>query len=295
MIELFEVLHKTWSHPFNKKKPILGLWRFIRWQVNNILNPNPIIHQLTGNSKLIVQKGMKGATGNLYNGLLEFSDMLFVLHCLRPEDHFVDIGANIGVYTVLASAEIGAATLSIEPVPEVFATLELNIAINKIGSKVRSLNMAIGAEEGKLTFTSSLDTVNHVATAEEIAAGNVIEVKVIQLDSIIENIPTIIKIDVEGYETNVIKGAEKTLENPLLKAIIIELNGSGLRYGFDETAIHHQFLQKGFQPYQYDPFERNLILLNAPHEHNTIYIRDVDFIKKRLQGAKKIKVQDQYF
>jgi FkbM family methyltransferase len=248
---------------------------------------------LTGNSKLIVQKGMKGATGNLYNGLLEFSDMLFVLHCLRPEDHFVDIGANIGVYTVLASAEIGAATLSIEPVPEVFATLELNIAINKIGSKVRSLNMAIGAEEGKLTFTSSLDTVNHVATEEEIAAGNVIEVKVVQLDSIIENIPTIIKIDVEGYETNVIKGAEKTLENPLLKAIIIELNGSGLRYGFDETAIHHQFLQKGFQPYQYDPFERNLILLNAPHEHNTIYIRDVDFVKNRLQGAKKIKVQDQ--
>ena len=126
MFELFEVLKKTWNHPFNKNEPILGIWRFVRWQINNLLNPNPIVYQLTGNSKLIVQKGMKGATGNIYTGLLEFSDMLFVLHCLRQEDHFVDIGANIGVYTVLASAEIGATTLSIEPVPNVFATSRLH-------------------------------------------------------------------------------------------------------------------------------------------------------------------------
>lgn len=295
MFELFEVLKKTWNHPFNKNEPIIGIWRFFKWQINNLLNKSPIIHPLTSNSKLIVQKGTKGATGNIYNGLLEFGDMLFVLHCLREEDHFVDIGANTGVYTVLASAEIGANTLSIEPVPDVFATLELNIAINKISSKVKLLNMAIGEEDGILTFTSSLDTINHVATQDEITLGNVIQVNVVRLDSIIENIPTIIKIDVEGYETNVIKGAEKTIGNPELKAVIIELNGSGSRYGFDETAIHNQFLQKGFQPYQYDPFSRKLILLQAPHEHNTIYIRDFDFVKNRLQSAKKIKVQEQYF
>jgi len=295
MFELFEVLKKTWNHPFNKNEPILGIGRFVRWQINNLLNPHPIVYQLTSNSKLIIQKGMKGATGNLYNGLLEFSDMLFVLHCLRPEDHFVDLGANIGVYTALASAEIGAATLSIEPVPGVFASLELNVAINKIDSKVTLLNIAVGEKEGTLKFTSELDTVNHVATQEEIKTDAVIEVKVLTLDSIIVDIPTIIKIDVEGYETNVLKGAEKTIGNPALKAVIIELNGSGNRYGFDETAIHNQFLQNGFQPYQYDPFSRNLILLQAPHDHNTIYIRDVEFVRNRVSTARKIKVQNQVF
>ncbi len=295
MFELFEVLKKTWNHPFNKNEPILGIWRFVIWQINNLLNPHPIVYQLTANSKLIIQKGMKGATGNLYNGLLEFNDMLFVLHCLRPEDHFIDLGANIGVYTVLASAEIGAATLSIEPVPGVFASLELNVAINKIGSKVSLLNIAVGEKEEILSFTSEQDTVNHVATQEELKTDAVIEVKVMTLDSIIVNIPTVIKIDVEGYETNVLKGAEKTIGNPALKAVIIELNGSGSRYGFDETAIHNQFLQNGFQPYQYDPINRNLILLHAPHEHNTIYIRDVDFVRNRVSTARKIKVQNQVF
>ena len=293
MFELFEVLKKTCNHPFNKNEPIIGIWRFFKWQINNLLNKSPIIHQLTSNSKLIVQKGMKGATGNVYNGLLEFSDMLFVLHCLRPDDHFVDIGANVGVYTVLASSEIGANTLSIEPVPDVFATLELNIAINKIDNKVTLLNIAVGEKEGILTFTSSLDTINHVATKDEIKEGDVIQVKVVCLDSIVETVPIVIKIDVEGYETNVIKGAEKTIGNPALKAVIIELNGSGSRYGFDETAIHNQFLQKGFQPYQYDPITRNLILLKGPHEHNTIYIRDYDFVKNRLLSARKINVQGQ--
>jgi hypothetical protein len=43
------------------------------------------------------------------------------------------------------------------------------------------------------------------------------------------------------------------------------------------------------------PFNKNLMLLQAPHEHNTIYIRDVDFVKNRVSTARKIKVQDQVF
>ena len=295
MNALIEVLQKTWNHPFNQKKPILGVWRFVKWQINNILNKHPIIFPFTEHSKLIVKKGMKGATGNLYNGLLEFSDMLFVLHCLREEDTFLDIGANVGVYTLLASAEIGAKTIAIEPVPEAFASLEMNIAINKINAKVSLLNMAVGEQEDTITFTTALDTVNHVATAEEKATEPVIEVKVMPLDQLIETIPTIIKIDVEGYETNVIKGAKKTIANAGVKAIVIELNGSGTRYGFDENAIHQFFLENGYKPFQYDPIHRVLMPLAAPHEHNTIYISDVEFVQHRISTARRIKVQDQEF
>ena len=45
--------------------------------------------------------GMTGATGNVYCGLHEFEDMALVLHALRPRDLFVDVGANVGSYTVL--------------------------------------------------------------------------------------------------------------------------------------------------------------------------------------------------
>jgi hypothetical protein len=43
------------------------------------------------------------------------------------------------------------------------------------------------------------------------------------------------------------------------------------------------------------PFNKNLMLLQAPHEHNTIYIRDVDFVRNRVSTAGKIKVQNQVF
>jgi len=43
------------------------------------------------------------------------------------------------------------------------------------------------------------------------------------------------------------------------------------------------------------PFNKNLMLLQAPHEHNTIYIRDVEFVKNRVSTSRKLKVQNQVF
>ena len=99
---------------------------------------------MTGNSKLIISKGQTGATGNYYNGLHEFNDMMFILHFLRIDEIFYDIGANIGVYTILASAEIGAKTYSIEPIPDTFNNLASNIIINNIQEKVYQLNVGVG-------------------------------------------------------------------------------------------------------------------------------------------------------
>lgn len=54
---------------------------------------------------------MTGATGNIYVGLHEFEDMAFLLHVLRRTDLFVDVGANIGSYTILAGGAAGAKLL----------------------------------------------------------------------------------------------------------------------------------------------------------------------------------------
>ena len=72
---------------------------------------------------LIANAGMAGATGNIYVGLREFEDMAFLLHLLRPDDLFVDVGANIGSFTVLASGAVGARSLAIEPIERTFNIL----------------------------------------------------------------------------------------------------------------------------------------------------------------------------
>ncbi|MEJ7626598.1 MAG: FkbM family methyltransferase [Ferruginibacter sp.] len=81
---------------------------------------------------------MAGATGNIYMGLHEFPDMGFLLHFLRSEDLFFDIGSNIGSYTILASGQVGAKTFAFEPVPSTFSALHKNILANNLESIVRA-------------------------------------------------------------------------------------------------------------------------------------------------------------
>jgi len=236
---------------------------------------------------------MTGATGNLYCGLHEFNDMGFLLHFLRRDDLFVDIGANIGSYTVLAAGHVGASVVSIEPVPKTFEHLQNNISINQVANKVVAYNLALGNEKGQISFTSTLDTMNHVATASE---ANTIEVPVDTLDAIMEKEkePVLLKIDVEGFETNVLKGASQTLSRKNLKAIIIELNGSGAKYGYDERLLHEKLLENNYHPYQYNPFERELTAIDTFGTHNTIYIKDPAFVRERVKEADKLKILDNW-
>jgi len=237
---------------------------------------------------------MTGATGNLYCGLHEYGDMSFLLHFLRQEDTFADIGANIGSYTILAAAHVGAKTLSFEPVPVTFCHLMDNVMINRLGNRIEAFNIALGSQKGTVEFTSSQDTTNHVVCKNDTDA---ISVPVEALDDVLENkqIPALLKIDVEGFETEVLIGGNKTLKNSNLKAIVIELNGSGKRYGYDEQNIHNMLLELGFNPFLYHPEKRLLTQINKFGTHNTIYIRDVDFVQNRVSSAEKIKILDSEF
>jgi FkbM family methyltransferase len=293
-MSLISLLKFITNHPLNRKSKFNAIGRFAKWQINSRLNPYPVIYAYTDKTKLIIQRSMTGATGNLYCGLHEFTDMGFVLHFLRKDDLFIDIGANIGSYTVLAGGHIGAKVISIEPVPQTFAHLQRNIAINQMNNNVRAYNIALGSEKGELSFTTSLDTMNHVATAGD---TNTIQVPVDALDTILdkEEDPVLLKIDVEGFETHVLSGASSTLARNKLKAIIIELNGSGEKYGYDEKKLHERLLENGYQPYRYNPFERELTPIETFGSHNTIYIKDIDFVRERVRTAEKIKIRDNSF
>src|SRR6185437_5282689 len=97
-----------------------AFWRFAGWQFQSRIFRRPVIYPFLEKSKIIVQGGMTGATGNIYTGLHEFEEMMFLLHLLRPADLFADVGANVGSYTILASAVAGAGSISFEPLPATF-------------------------------------------------------------------------------------------------------------------------------------------------------------------------------
>jgi FkbM family methyltransferase len=282
------------SHPLSSKHKLRAYINFITWQIEQAIYSKAKVVEFVKPTRLLVSKGMTGATGNIYTGLHEFYDMGFLLHFLKEGELFFDIGANVGSYTILASGVRKATTVSFEPIPSTYMALKENVKLNNLESFVVLKNMGLGSEKAVMKFTSQHDTVNHVIAKDEISTET-IEIQVDTVDNLafIHGCPSLIKIDVEGFETEVLNGMTNIFKNDNLKAIIIELNGSGQRYGFDESLIHKKMLDSGFAPYAYFPFTRDLRLLDIYGNTNTIYIRDVIFVKEKLQNAIPFEVYNE--
>jgi FkbM family methyltransferase len=295
--KIYAILKYINKHPLASKHRALAYYKFFHWQIIQFLKPHERVVKFTNSSSLLVSKGMTGATGNIYLGLHEFNDMGFLLHFLRPNDLFYDIGANVGSYTVLASAHCKAYTFSFEPIPKTYSALINNVRLNNIENLVVAKNIGLGKTKTVLKFTTSMDTVNHVIPNYESSVVDTIEMQVETGDVMLHEsgCPILMKIDVEGFETDVLLGMPILLSNVQLKAIIIELNGSGGRYGFDESEIHLSLLKLGFSPYEYYPFERKIKMINGFGSFNTIYIRDTTFINERLQSANKVNFFSESF
>lgn len=235
-----------------------------------------------------MSQGETGLTGNIYNGLHEFPEMGFLLHFLQAGDHFVDIGANAGSYSVLAGRAIGAKTLAFEPLPSTYLRFTENIRLNHLEAVVQCRNVGLAAEPGVTRFTSSSDTMNHVVSASDVDVPFV-EVSVSTLDAELAGVvPILMKIDVEGFEWPVLQGGLRTLAQQDLRAVIMELNGSGDRYGYDETEILRLMQGEGFTGCHYDPFARVLTVLDGKNQlgGNTIFVREPDDIRARLKAAR---------
>ncbi|WP_404786651.1 FkbM family methyltransferase [Altericista sp. CCNU0014] len=276
---------RTWrfiySHPLASQNIPLALKLWLKWQIGSRILKMPIVVPFVGESQLVAEMGMTGATGNIYAGMHEFVDMAFTLHLLRPSDLFVDVGANIGSYTILASKVVGANSFTIEPVPATYKRLRRNINLNDISSLVESRCCAAGQNHGVLKFSSDLDTTNQVVDPDY--SGSSIEVPVETLDQLLDKLhPVLMKIDVEGFEPDVMAGAVKTLACNSLLAILLETI---------DPKIEKILRENGFEPASYDPFKREFQTSASEHvSNNFLWIRNPLQIIERCKAAPKYKV-----
>jgi FkbM family methyltransferase len=292
MQNMFRVLKFIANHPLNKKKKAQALLRFLRWQIGSRLVPGEIVYPWIHGVKFFVRPGETGLTQNIYCGLQEFEDMAYVLHVLDADDIFVDVGSNAGSYTLLACGVKGANGYCFEPSPATFERLVRNLKLNDLSTKVKTYNNGIADKEGSLLFTAGLDTMNHVVAQGEEQADTM-RVQVFPLDHFLETVhPSVIKIDVEGLETLVVQGMRGTLGKDSLHSVIMELNGSGLRYGFSEADIIKTMREFGFRMFHYQPFTRALepVTETQTQKGNILFLRNDDWIRDRLARAAVINV-----
>jgi FkbM family methyltransferase len=158
----------------------------------------------------------------------------------QPETTFADVGANIGLFSAVASKIVGenGRVFAFEPEPDNFALLNYNLKANGM-TNVTTVQTAIGAHADTLKLNlqaNSIGTHSLLALPDKTVTSQV-EVPVITLDDYFTKQgvwPQLIKIDVEGYEPFVLEGAQKTLGE--VKTLMLEYMKSQItaNYGVDK-------------------------------------------------------------
>jgi FkbM family methyltransferase len=156
-------------------------------------------------------------TSNFYEPEM-LADMQAHLSALDiPENAMAfDVGANIGNHSIYFGKLLGLKTISLEPTPRSHAVLSQNIALNQLEGRVRALQIGAGAQPGR-AHVQTRDAANWGMNQLNEAPDGEIEIK--RLDDIARCGPVVLmKVDVEGMELDVLRGAAEILrsDHPLL-------------------------------------------------------------------------------
>src|SRR3989344_1401255 len=283
LLFLFYIL----NHPLNKDHKFKTLMKIFWWKVNNIFFHFPIIVQLTPEIKCICRANNSGYGALVaYNSLPEYGEMMFLLNSLKQNDVFIDVGANIGVFSLLASSKITNGKIyAFEPSKSILPNLYQNIFLNSKKDTIEVVEKIVSDKVGThLFYTHDIPDYNHISNTDK-KSGKVLRILATSLDRFIaENKIThikLIKIDVEGAEFLVLKGIKKSLAAGLIDALIVEVNKEGMReFGFLPDQIFNYLTDYGFKLYYFD-FNYKLKKLedNLDDVRNIIAVRESQNIR----------------
>jgi len=278
-----------WNHSLVKNERLGAIYRYIKFHFRYRNGQECIIPFLEHSLRII--KG-EGSQAHLFTYLEDFEEMIFLLHYLNKDDRFIDVGANIGAYSILASGQIGCQTLSFEPSIQNYKLLDSNIQLNNLQNSIKTYNYALG-EIDQVSNIRYKGTMTYIINDDIMNSQKVLIKKLDDFTDYGE----LIKIDVEGYEEFVLKGATKVLKDLSTNALIVELGGfRHNRYGSSNDKIHKILINNHFFPIKYNPYTRRIKKLKIYREDqfNTIYIRDEKFVETRLINSPKYKIGNQY-
>jgi FkbM family methyltransferase len=161
----------------------------------------------------------------------------YIKDVMQAEDVFFDIGANIGVFSVYAAKMHPKSTIySFEPEYSNLNLLKNNILRNKVNEQVNIFSVGISDEAGfsKLHLSSTdagaavhTESKNNIVTTDEgyevVWGEGIMTTTLDEFCQYLQIIPNCLKIDTDGNELKILKGASSTLKNIRLKSLIIEM------------------------------------------------------------------------
>jgi FkbM family methyltransferase len=196
---------------------------------------------------------------SIYLGTFEPCESAQARQYLKPGMTFVDVGANVGYYTLLAASLVGrrGRVLAFEPSPYAFDRLVDAITRNNL-SQVCAIQSGLGDGSGERRLFLPSERGNHSPSMVPNGGGRPINVSVQQLDDWLTehevDCVDLMKIDVEGFEPNVIRGAAKYIQQGKVRAILCEFNTYWLETnGCSSPQLYDLLTSFGFVSSQGEP------------------------------------------
>lgn len=269
----------VWNHPSNKKNKYLALFRVFAWQFKKRIFPRP--HDINIFNGMIIRCYPDSPSASLLiycNESPDYHEMNFMKRYLRPGDSFVDVGANIGVYSLLASSLIGSSgqIQAFEPGQKARSRLHENITLNELNN-LQVHDYAIGESEGYVNFLTDMDTTNRMLTAIDDGKPSTL-VPLVRMDDVLITQFTLGKIDIEGAELLAFRGAKRLLAEANPPVWLIEINDSLRDFGFTEHEFKNWLLEHGYELALYDA---DLNELNFTYPEPWLHSQNVFAIAKQ--------------
>jgi FkbM family methyltransferase len=166
-----------------------------------------------------------------WTGIYELDLQRVLVRELRTGNVFYDVGANAGFFTVLAAKLVGTTghVFSFEPMPENAESIQEQIDVNSL-RQCKLIVEAVSDRSGTASFMQAEhNALGHLSSpgGEPNALNTALSVRTVTLDefAVSNPFPDLIKIDVEGAETEVLAGARSLLSSPRAPKLIVELHG----------------------------------------------------------------------
>jgi FkbM family methyltransferase len=257
-----DLLHvtKNYLNNFSSNKRITE-WRKLKVETDSV------VIEVGDNAKLKLYTDSV-LSETIYVGRFENAELDFVKRYLRKDDVFLDIGANVGLFTAVGASKVGAngQVFSFEPVKKTFTRLSENVKLNNF-QNVKLFNAGLSNSDGELEMTTSAEGFDAWNSFGKPTAGsNFIKEKVsiYKLDSCIadnkiSNV-SLAKIDVEGWECNVMIGGKDFFSSDNAPDLLVEFTEENCKNaGFTCAGLYDILKDYGYQMFLFDEARKTLI------------------------------------
>ncbi len=268
--------------------------RTINWYLKKMFNDESFVFSLENNLKINLYFDSI-LCKTIYVMPFERNELGFVDKYLKENDIFVDVGANIGLFSIIAGKKVGinGKVFGFEPVEKSSIRYNSNMKLNQINN-AKCYQIALSDSEGINEMNISKDGFDAWNSFVTPSMGNKFirkEVTVSTIDQIFKNehFPigiTLMKIDVEGWESKVISGGSKLFKSENAPVLLVEFTDKNANSaGFSCEELYKQICSFGYSIYEYR-FSNNRLIPALPLKYyeytNLICCKNIEEVEKRL-------------